>query len=96
MITAEDIKVIYSLAGEIVSTSGKLNDGEVHPQVLQFTQEEYDAMLAYELQRALNADLEAAYEENLATEASLFEQAANGNYSEELLNAFRAMLGADI
>jgi len=44
MITANNIKVIYSLAGETVSTSGKLNDGEVHPQVLQFTQEQYDAL----------------------------------------------------
>ena len=44
MITAKDIKVIYSLAGEKVSTSNKLNDGEVNPRVLQFTQDEYDAL----------------------------------------------------
>jgi len=44
MITANNIKVIYSLAGENVSTSNKLNDGEVNPQVLQFTQEQYDAL----------------------------------------------------
>ena len=44
MITANNIKVIYSLAGENVSTANKLNDGEVHPQVLQFTQEQYDAL----------------------------------------------------
>lgn len=44
MITANDIKVIYSLVGEDVSTAGKLNGGQVHPQVLQFTQEEYDAL----------------------------------------------------
>jgi len=44
MITAEDIKVIYSLSGDNVTTRGKLNYDECHPRVLQFTQEEYDAL----------------------------------------------------
>ena len=44
MITANDITVIYSLAGENVTTSGKLEVGQTHPHVLQFTQEEYDAL----------------------------------------------------
>ena len=44
MITANDIKVIYTLAGETVSIANKLNEGEVRPRVLMFTQEEYDAL----------------------------------------------------
>jgi hypothetical protein len=44
MITANDIAVIYALAGENVSTAGKLKEGEVHPRVLQFTQDEYDEL----------------------------------------------------
>lgn len=44
MITANDITVIYSLAGEKVSTANKLKEGETNPHVLRFTQEEYDAL----------------------------------------------------
>ena len=44
MITANDIKVIYSLSTDNVTTRGKLNYDECHPRVLQFTQDEYDAL----------------------------------------------------
>ena len=60
MITANDITVIYSLAGENVTTSGKLEVGQTHPHVLQFTQAEYDSLddsLTMEQKALLLADL---------------------------------------
>ena len=44
MITANDIKVIYTLSTDNATTRGKLNYDECNPRVLQFTQEEYDAL----------------------------------------------------
>ena len=44
MLTSNDIKVIYSLAGENVTTKQETKGTEVHPRVLQFTQEEYNSL----------------------------------------------------